>query len=329
MNVGLRPGLSAPGAGLMRRLPGSPGRLCRVRNGRGGRHRRAIQPGSSAGRRDRRPRHQRSDLRAAGRISGRAARRSIRHRYRPGPGRAVGTDRLAELALPPAARVPAGTTGSRSPPRTWSSRSMPSAIRPSTRRPGRTSPARSGRRRRTPRPSGSPSPSRRPSSCMTPPITCGSCPVTSGTRSRGIAGRPTPRLAHLVGSGPYRVQDWERGRFLTLVADTSAGAAQRRPAIRRAVWRFAPDPDAALNLVLEPRGRPDGDGGSAGPGPARARGTPAFRTDDRTRPRCMASWPSGWPTHAGRPHPVLGDRELRRALTAGRGSAHPGPRALR
>jgi peptide/nickel transport system substrate-binding protein len=54
-------------------------------------------------------------------------------------------------------------------------------------------------------------------------------------------------IAHLVGSGPYRVVNWIRGTSVTLQADS---AWQPAPAIRRLVWRFATDPDAALNLVL-------------------------------------------------------------------------------
>jgi peptide/nickel transport system substrate-binding protein len=54
-------------------------------------------------------------------------------------------------------------------------------------------------------------------------------------------------LAHLVGSGPYRITRWEHGQALTLEADS---AQSPLPAIRRLVWRFAPDPDAALNAVL-------------------------------------------------------------------------------
>jgi peptide/nickel transport system substrate-binding protein len=54
-------------------------------------------------------------------------------------------------------------------------------------------------------------------------------------------------IAHLVGSGPYRVAEWRRGEFLRLVADTTGGEA---PGVREVVWRFAQDPDAALNLVL-------------------------------------------------------------------------------
>ena len=54
-------------------------------------------------------------------------------------------------------------------------------------------------------------------------------------------------VSRLVGSGPYRVARWERGQALTLVADTTGG---KRTRIGTAIWRFAADPEAALNLVL-------------------------------------------------------------------------------
>jgi len=54
-------------------------------------------------------------------------------------------------------------------------------------------------------------------------------------------------LTRLVGSGPYRITQWVKGQSLALErADTAATT----PAIRRVVWRFAGDQDAALNLVL-------------------------------------------------------------------------------
>jgi peptide/nickel transport system substrate-binding protein len=119
-------------------------------------------------------------------------------------------------------------------------------------------------------------------------------------------------LAHLVGSGPYHVQGWQRGRFLILVADSASAAREQTPDIRRVVWRFAPDPDAALNLVLgheadllENVGALDRVARVAADTsfrvvtyPAAVYGFLAFRVADA----------------AGRPHPVLGDRELRRAL---------------
>jgi peptide/nickel transport system substrate-binding protein len=119
-------------------------------------------------------------------------------------------------------------------------------------------------------------------------------------------------LSHLVGSGPYRISAWRRGQFLTLLADT-ARSSKYGPAIRRAVWRFASDPDAALNLVLshqadllETVGAPDRAQRVMGDTalrvlsyPAAVYGFLAFRVADAT----------------GRPHPVLGNREVRRALT--------------
>lgn len=54
-------------------------------------------------------------------------------------------------------------------------------------------------------------------------------------------------VAHMVGSGPYRVERWQRGQSLTLIADTAGG---RRARIGTVIWRFTSDPDAALNLVL-------------------------------------------------------------------------------
>lgn len=118
-------------------------------------------------------------------------------------------------------------------------------------------------------------------------------------------------LSHLVGSGPYRLAAWRRGESLTLVAD-SAPAPARRPGIARVVWRFAADPEAALNLVLshaadlmETVGAPDR--------VARVRADSAYR---------IVKYPSAvygfagfrLADAAGRPHPVLGDRRVRQAL---------------
>jgi peptide/nickel transport system substrate-binding protein len=52
-------------------------------------------------------------------------------------------------------------------------------------------------------------------------------------------------LARLIGSGPYRVVEWKRGAYLRLAARDGA-----RVGVPQLVWRFAPDPDAALNLLL-------------------------------------------------------------------------------
>jgi peptide/nickel transport system substrate-binding protein len=118
-------------------------------------------------------------------------------------------------------------------------------------------------------------------------------------------------LSHLVGSGPYRIQSWERGRFLTLAADT-AWTEGEQPSIRRAIWRFAPDPDAALNLLLAHEADLMETVGSKQRA-ARVSRDSSFR---------LVTYPAGvygflafrLADAKGRPHPVLGDRELRRAL---------------
>ena len=48
----------------------------------------------------------------------------------------------------------------------------------------------------------------------------------------------------LIGSGPYKLVSWIRDQSLTLERVSNG------PAIERVVWRFAADPDAALNLLL-------------------------------------------------------------------------------
>jgi peptide/nickel transport system substrate-binding protein len=117
-------------------------------------------------------------------------------------------------------------------------------------------------------------------------------------------------LAHVVGSGPFRLAGWTRGQLLTLVADS---AASDHPDIRRLIWRFTPDADAALNLVLsheadllEVIGTPDRVGRVAGDSTFRTISSPAanygflaFRYADK----------------AGRAHPLLSRRAVRHALT--------------
>ncbi len=130
--------------------------------------------------------------------------------------------------------------------------------------------------------------------------------------------KPLPReswaadtgVARLVGTGPYRPVRWVRGQFVELAADPDY-----RPVatIRRAIWRFTTDPDAALNLVLSH----EADLLETAIGPERAR-----RAAEDTALR-VVSYPSaaygflGFNFRDGaaaRPHPVLGDGEVRRGL---------------
>ncbi len=119
--------------------------------------------------------------------------------------------------------------------------------------------------------------------------------------------------ARLLGSGPFKLERWERGQFLVLSADSAAGD---RPAIRRAIWRFASDPDAALNLVLSH----EADLLETAIGPERARRAAA---DSTLR---LISYPSAaygflgfnlYDRQRRGPHPLLADRNTRSALTLG------------
>jgi peptide/nickel transport system substrate-binding protein len=117
--------------------------------------------------------------------------------------------------------------------------------------------------------------------------------------------------ARLIGSGPFRLERWARGQFLVLAADS---AGPDRPELRRAIWRFTTDPDAALNLVLSH----EADLLETAIGPERARRAAA---DSTLR---LISYPSAAYGFLGfnlqdrqrrGPHPILGEREVRRALT--------------
>jgi peptide/nickel transport system substrate-binding protein len=119
--------------------------------------------------------------------------------------------------------------------------------------------------------------------------------------------------ARVVGSGPFRLERWERGQFLVLAADS---AVADQPGIRRAIWRFTTDPDAALNLVLSH----EADLLETAIGPERAQRAAA---DSGLR---LISYPSAAYGFLGfnffdrqrrGPHPILGDRETRRGLAMG------------
>jgi len=120
--------------------------------------------------------------------------------------------------------------------------------------------------------------------------------------------------ARMIGSGPYRLERWERGQFLVLVADSTDGDDQ--PEIRRAVWRFTSDPDAALNLVLSH----EADLLETAIGPERA----ARAAEDSSLR--VISYPSAAygflgfnfsNRQRGGPHPILADRDTRRGLAMG------------
>jgi peptide/nickel transport system substrate-binding protein len=119
--------------------------------------------------------------------------------------------------------------------------------------------------------------------------------------------------ARLLGSGPFRLERWERGQFLVLSADS---ASRDRPEIKRVIWRFTTDPDAALNLVLSH----EADLLETAIGPERAQRAAA---DSTLR---SISYPSAaygflgfnlYDRQRRGPHPLLADRETRRGLALG------------
>jgi peptide/nickel transport system substrate-binding protein len=117
-----------------------------------------------------------------------------------------------------------------------------------------------------------------------------------------------------VGSGPYR---WVRsvpGQFIELAANEQFFLG--RPTIRRVVVRVAKDADARLNLVLSG----DADAMDNIPPPAANIQRVSARQDLRIIP--VPSATVGYllynhrdPRDLTRPHPILGDRQVRRALT--------------
>jgi peptide/nickel transport system substrate-binding protein len=115
--------------------------------------------------------------------------------------------------------------------------------------------------------------------------------------------------ARLIGSGPYRFSSWQRGQSLTLVADTTLPAA---PDIRRVVWRFAGDPEAAANQLLSHEADLLETAGIAGA--EQLANDSAFRL----LPFPSASYGLvGFRIGGNRPRPadnILGNRDLRRAL---------------
>lgn len=123
-----------------------------------------------------------------------------------------------------------------------------------------------------------------------------------------------PFMRAPVGAGPYRLVRWEN-ETVELVADT--GFFLGRPGLDRQIWRVAPDPSARIAMLLA---------GAADiipriPGPEDADRI-AAAADAR-----LVAYPSlsyyylsfnlRDPEHRDRPHPLLGDRALRRALARG------------
>lgn len=115
-----------------------------------------------------------------------------------------------------------------------------------------------------------------------------------------------------VGSGRFRFGEWTPGQQVTLVADTAN--YRGRPALDRVVWAVSADPGAATRRLVT--GEADVWEQLRGDGLAQASRTPTVRTVG------YASMDVGYlafnlrDSTGTRPHPLFGDRALRRAIAS-------------
>ena len=116
-----------------------------------------------------------------------------------------------------------------------------------------------------------------------------------------------------VGNGPYRFVRWTPGQHLELVADSTFFLG--RPHIRHLIWRFAPDPMVAVTQLL------------ADEADAIEILVPPSNLERARADTSLALYPYPGSVYmilgvnlrargAARPHPVLGDPLVRRALVA-------------
>lgn len=116
-----------------------------------------------------------------------------------------------------------------------------------------------------------------------------------------------------VGNGPYRFVEWKQGERLELAADS--GFFLGRPHIRRLIWRFTPEHEVALTQLIA-------DQADAfeflGPPPNVERARRAPQLALRPYPGTAYGYLAFNLTANGdttRPHPIFGDRSVRRALS--------------
>lgn len=124
--------------------------------------------------------------------------------------------------------------------------------------------------------------------------------------------RSNPFVRNPVGSGRFRFARWVPGQVVEIVADT--GNYRGRPGLDRVMWNIAPDPSAAMTRLFAGEAdlyevlRPESivelqkhDHLKVVPYPSLAYGLLLFNMRDPAQPR--------------RPHPLLGDVRMRRALS--------------
>ncbi len=116
-----------------------------------------------------------------------------------------------------------------------------------------------------------------------------------------------------VGAGPYRFVRWDTGELVELEADSAFFLG--RPGVKRLIWRFTADPNAAITHLVA--GEADVMGSLGGPTNVdRVTATEHLRAVPYPVPVYMfVGFNLRDPKNAGRPHPLFADREVRRAVS--------------
>ncbi len=119
---------------------------------------------------------------------------------------------------------------------------------------------------------------------------------------------------HPVGSGRFRFVRWERNATIELEADTTAWRG--RPSLDRVIVSVSTDPTAAVTRVLA--GEADYIEVLRGDAVQRIANNPhATAVNFPSYNHGFIQWNLRDPSNEARPHPILGDRGVRRALAMG------------
>src|SRR5437016_1967160 len=125
--------------------------------------------------------------------------------------------------------------------------------------------------------------------------------------------RTAPFGRQPVGDGPYRFVRWQAAQSIELVADTTFFLG--RPGIRRLIWRFTPSLPVAVQQVIADQAdireqlvTPDNVERAKA---AKQLAIYPFRGNVYT----FLSFNQRAPGDTSKPHPLFGDRDVRRALT--------------